>query len=59
MNLAPVTPTDSEGSAYEILLQKFIAAMVFTLPILIIVMVEMIRHNPMTNYLDVNMKNWG
>jgi Cu2+-exporting ATPase len=59
MNLAPVTPTDSEGSAYKILLQKFIAAMVFTLPILIVVMVEMIYHNPMTNDLDVTMKNWG
>ncbi|AWV98489.1 heavy metal translocating P-type ATPase [Arcticibacterium luteifluviistationis] len=58
MDLVPLVPTDDENKTYQKLLKKFKVAVVFTLPILILVMGEMIPNNPITKYLNVDFKNW-
>lgn len=58
MDLVPMAPVDEENKTYLTLLKKFKIAVVFTLPILILVMGEMIPHNPFTKYLSVDFKNW-
>ena len=59
MDLVPIVPDDEESKTYQKLLKKFKIAVGFTLPILIVVMVEMIPNNPITKYLNVDLKNWG
>ena len=58
MDLVPLKPDDAENKTYQKLLKKFKVAVVFTLPILILVMGEMIPNNPITAYLNIDFKNW-
>lgn len=58
MDLVPIVPDDAENKTYQKLLKKFKIALLFTLPILILVMGEMIPNNPFTKYLNVDFKNW-
>ena len=52
------TANDEEDKTYQKLFKKFKVAVVFTLPILILVMGEMIPNNPINNWLNVDFKNW-
>ena len=58
MDLVPLVPEDAENKTYQKLLKKFKIAVVFTLPILILVMGEMIPNNPLNKWLNVDFKNW-
>ncbi|SOE22906.1 Cu2+-exporting ATPase [Spirosomataceae bacterium TFI 002] len=58
MDLVPVVPTSQEDTTYQTLLKKFKIAVAFTLPIFIMVMVEMIPNNPINKYLDRDFTNW-
>jgi len=58
MDLVPMIPADEENKTYKTLLKKFKIAVVFTLPILILVMGEMIPNNPINKWLHVDFKNW-
>ncbi len=58
MDLVPVMPSSQEDSTYQTLLSKFKIAVGFTLPIFIMVMVEMIPSNPINEYLDRDISNW-
>ncbi len=59
MDLVPVKPSSREDSTYQTLLSKFKIAVAFTLPIFIMVMVEMIPSNPISEYLDRDISNWS
>lgn len=59
MDLISVNPISEEDSTYRLLLKKFKIAVLFTSPILIIVMGEMIPNNPISKYLNVDLKNWS
>ena len=58
MDLVPVSLVSEDNKTYLDLLKKFKIAVVFTLPILILVMGEMIPNNPINKYLNVAFKNW-
>lgn len=58
MDLVQLKPDSEEDKTYKELLKKFKVAVIFTLPILIIVMGEMIPNNPISKYLNVDLKNW-
>lgn len=58
MDLVKANPDSEEDKTYKELLKNFKVAVIFTLPILIIVMGEMIPNNPITKYLNVELKNW-
>jgi len=58
MDLVPMVPIDNEDKTYKTLLRKFKIAVAFTLPIFLIAMGEMIPHNPITKYINVDFKNW-
>ena len=58
MDLVPLIPDNEENKTYQKLLSKFKIAVVFTLPILILVMGEMIPNNPINKWLNVDFKNW-
>ena len=59
MDLVPSQTSDSqENKAYTDLLKKMLIAVVFTLPIFIISMSEMIPSNPLYNLMSVEKWNW-
>ncbi|WP_220464003.1 HAD-IC family P-type ATPase [Adhaeribacter radiodurans] len=58
MDLVPITPTEEENGTYKELLQKFKVAVLFTLPIFIISMGEMIPGNPLSHVLPPAVSNW-
>lgn len=59
MDLVPLEPSRSEEEkTYQKLLRKFWIALVFTLPIFIIAMSEMIPGNPMYEWMDQRYWNW-
>ena len=59
MDLVPMQPDlSSEEKTYKKLLKKFWIASVFTLPIFIIAMSEMLNNNPLYNVLDQKDWNW-
>ena len=59
MDLVPVKVDESEEfKTYRKLLRKFWIASVFTLPIFIIAMSEMIHNNPLYKLLDLSVWNW-
>ena len=59
MDLVPMQPDlSSEEKTYKKLLKKFWIASVFTLPIFIIAMSEMLNNNPLYNILDQKDWNW-
>ena len=57
MHLVPMNPTD-EDNTYQGLLKKFKVAALFTVPIFIISMGEMIPGNPIVEILPPNISNW-
>lgn len=59
MDLVPMTvEAEEEDTTYKTLLRKFRIAVVFTLPIFIIGMTEMIPNNPLFKVMDLKYWNW-
>src|SRR5690606_26057788 len=60
MDLVPMKPEESEeeNKTYKKLLKKFKIAVVFTLPILLIAMSEMIPGNPLYEWMSMKYWNW-
>ncbi|WP_417200906.1 heavy metal translocating P-type ATPase [Bizionia sp.] len=59
MDLVPMEPDlSSEEKTYKKLLKKFWIASIFTLPIFIIAMSEMLTNNPLYNLMDQVNWNW-
>ena len=59
MDLVPMTPDVSEESkAYDDLVHKMKIALLFTIPIFIIAMSDMIPNNPLLKILDYGTWNW-
>lgn len=59
MDLIPVgLDEEGEDHTYEDLLRKFKIAVVFTIPIFIIAMTEMVPNNPLFKLMDLKYWNW-
>ncbi len=58
MDLVPMDAVDEEDKTYTKLLHKFKIAAIFTIPIFIIAMSEMIPNNPLFNVMDLKYWNW-
>ncbi len=59
MDLVPLkTHTNNENKTYLNLLIKFKIAIIFTAPIFLIAMSEMLSNNPLTNILAIKYWNW-
>ncbi len=59
MDLVPMEPAeDDENKTYKNLLKKFKVAVLFTVPILLIAMSDMISNNPLTKLLSQQNWNW-
>lgn len=59
MDLLPMKPVENEeNKTYTDLLKKMKIAVVFTLPIFIIAMSDMIPNNPLMQLMDMNSWNW-
>lgn len=59
MELVPVEPDVSEEEkTYKKLVKKLWIASIFTLPIFLIAMSEMIKDNPLYEWLDLSVWNW-
>ncbi len=59
MDLVPMkADLSAEAKTYQKLLKKFKIAVIFTLPIFLIAMSEMIPGNPMYDWLDMKAWNW-
>jgi Cu+-exporting ATPase len=59
MNLVPKEPDENEDSkAYEGLLKKFKVALLFTIPILLIAMSDMLPDNPLLKIMNQRIWNW-
>ncbi len=59
MDLVPMQPAeDEEDTTYKALLKKFIVAVFFTLPILIIAMSDMLPGNPLYKVFNQHVWNW-
>ncbi|MBB2147984.1 copper-transporting P-type ATPase [Pedobacter gandavensis] len=59
MDLVPLgVDLDAENHTYEDLLRKFKVAAVFTIPIFIIAMTEMVPNNPLFKLMELKYWNW-
>ncbi len=59
MDLVPMEPSDSENQkTYKDLVQKMKIAVVFTVPIFAIAMIEMAHNNPLLQLMDATKWNW-
>lgn len=59
MDLVPMEPTDAEeNKVYDDLVRKMKIAVVFTVPIFIIAMSDMIPNNPLMKIMDTTKWNW-
>lgn len=59
MDLVPMEPTDSEeNKTYEKLWHKMKIALIFSIPVFIITMSDMIPNNPLYNIMDLQKWNW-
>ena len=59
MDLVPMEPTDSEeNKTYNDLVRKMKMALLFTIPIFIIAMSDMIPNNPLMQIMDMKSWNW-
>ncbi|MEO5591382.1 MAG: heavy metal translocating P-type ATPase [Chitinophagaceae bacterium] len=58
MDLVPMMPTDEEDGNYKELLKKFKISVLFTVPIFIMSMIEMIPGNPVSHFLPPAVSNW-
>ena len=60
MDLIPMNPSDTEDQkTYTDLVRKMKIAVVFTLPIFAIAMIEMAHNNPLLQLMDASKWNWG
>ncbi len=59
MDLVPIEPSDSEDQkTYKNLVRKMKVAVVFTVPIFAIAMIEMMPNNPLLKIMDATKWNW-
>ena len=59
MDLVPMKPTDSEeNKTYIDLLHKFKISVLFTIPIFIIAMIQMLPNNPLEEIMSISNWNW-
>ena len=59
MDLVPIKPVDEEeNKSYKDLLRKMKIAIVFTLPVFIISMLEMLHNNPLLQIMETQKWNW-
>lgn len=59
MDLIPMRPTESEeNKTYKDLLKKIKIALIFTIPIFLIAMAEMLSNNPLLNIFSQQTWNW-
>ncbi|MFB9077194.1 heavy metal translocating P-type ATPase [Flavobacterium procerum] len=58
MNLVPMQASEEENKSYTDLLKKMKIAILFTLPIFIISMSEMIPNNPLYHIMSIEKWNW-
>ena len=59
MDLIPMKPVDEEeNKSYKDLLSKMKIALVFTLPVFIISMLEMLHNNPLLQIMETQKWNW-
>nr|WP_294938192.1 heavy metal translocating P-type ATPase [uncultured Flavobacterium sp.] len=59
MDLVPMEPSDSEDQkTYKDLVRKMKIAVVFTVPIFAIAMIEMAHNNPLLQIMDASKWNW-
>ncbi|MDP5201256.1 heavy metal translocating P-type ATPase [Flavobacterium sp. DG2-3] len=58
MDLVPMQASDEENKTYTDLLKKMKIAILFTIPIFIISMSEMIPNNPLYNIMSIGKWNW-
>lgn len=58
MNLVPIHGDEEDDKTYGLLVRKFKIAAIFTIPIFIIAMSEMIPGNPLFNIMDLYYWNW-
>ncbi|WP_162127974.1 heavy metal translocating P-type ATPase [Flavobacterium phycosphaerae] len=59
MDLVPMNPTDTEDQkTYKDLVKKMKIAVVFTVPIFAIAMIEMAHNNPLLQIMDASKWNW-
>ncbi|WP_310554916.1 copper-translocating P-type ATPase [Flavobacterium sp.] len=59
MDLVPMNPSDSEDQkTYKDLVQKMKVAVIFTVPVFAIAMIEMIQNNPLLKIMDASKWNW-
>ena len=59
MDLVPMEPSESEDQkSYKDLVKKMKFALIFTIPVFIIAMSEMIPNNPLEKIMDIGKWNW-
>lgn len=59
MDLVPMNPSDTEDQkTYKDLVNKMKIAVVFTVPIFAIAMIEMVHNNPLLQLMDASKWNW-
>lgn len=59
MDLVPMAPADNEDNqVYLDLRKKMIVALICTVPVFLIAMIEMIPHNPLLGIMGINYWNW-
>ena len=59
MDLVPMNPSDSEDQkTYKDLVKKMKVAVIFTVPVFAIAMIEMIPNNPLVKLMDASKWNW-
>ena len=59
MDLVPMEPSESEDQkTYKSLVKKMKIAVVFTVPIFAIAMIEMVHNNPLLKLMDASKWNW-
>jgi len=58
MDLVPLEPQEEEDETYKMLVKKFKIALVFTIPVFVIAMGEMIPGNPISKYVSHTVSNW-
>ena len=58
MDLVPMQPVEEEDSAYVDLWRKMKIALVFTIPVFIISMLEMLHNNPLLQIMETQKWNW-
>jgi Cu+-exporting ATPase len=58
MDLVPMQPVEEEDTAYVDLWRKMKIALVFTIPVFIISMMEMLHNNPLLQVMETQKWNW-